>query len=85
MLKLLKIVRQEFNHIQFELIKSHVTLCREDEIQNLDQILTNLAFSKQTEISIEFGNLQGLIMEKDFFFLQQLQFRVSKITLSSFE
>ena len=29
-------IRQAFNPRQFELIKSHVTLCREDEIQNLE-------------------------------------------------
>jgi hypothetical protein len=34
-------VRQEFNPIQFNLIKSHVTLCREDEIQNLEQVISN--------------------------------------------
>ena len=33
-------VRQEFNPKQFELIKSHVTLCREDEIQNLEQVIS---------------------------------------------
>jgi len=48
-------VRQEFNPRQFELIKSHVTLCREDEIQNLEQVLSNLLFLSHTEIVIEFG------------------------------
>ncbi len=47
-------VRQEFNPKQFELIKSHVTLCREDEIQNLDQIISNLLYLTQEEIIIEF-------------------------------
>ena len=49
-------VRQEFNPKQFELIKSHVTLCREDEIQNLEQVISNLLLLSQTEIVIEFGN-----------------------------
>lgn len=49
-------VRQGFNPIQFELIKSHVTLCREDEIENLEQVIRNLFFLTQTEMVIEFGN-----------------------------
>lgn len=48
-------IRQEFNPRQFELIKSHVTLCREDEIQNLEQVISNLLSLRQTEIIIEFG------------------------------
>ena len=50
-------VRKEFNPRQFELIKSHVTLCREDEIQNLEHVITNLALLTQTEIIIEFGKV----------------------------
>ena len=48
-------IRQEFNPKQFGLIKSHVTLCREDEIQNLEQLISNLLFLSQTEIVIKFG------------------------------
>lgn len=48
-------LRQEFNPKQIELIKCHVTLCREHEIQNLDQVITNIYLLKQTEIVIEFG------------------------------
>ena len=48
-------VRQEFNPRQFELIKSHVTLCREDEIQNLEQVISNLHSLTHEEIVIEFG------------------------------
>ncbi len=51
-------VRQEFNPRQSELIKCHVTLCREDEIENLEHILTNLSLFTQTEIVIEFGEAQ---------------------------
>lgn len=47
-------VRQEFNPIQFELIKSHVTLCREDEIQNLELVISNLLLLTPTEIVIKF-------------------------------
>jgi len=61
-------VRQKFNQKQFELIKSHVTLCREDEIQNLDQVILNLLTQPQAEITIEFGkptrfdNGRGLLL-----------------------
>ena len=35
-------IRQKFNPKQYQLIKSHITLCREDEIENLDVVLKNL-------------------------------------------
>jgi len=50
-------IRQEFNPRQFELIKSHVTLCREDEIQNLEQLISNLLSLTEGEIVIEFGKV----------------------------
>ena len=50
-------VRKMFNPRQFELIKTHVTLCREDEIENLEQVITNLSLLTQTEIVIEFGKI----------------------------
>lgn len=61
-------VRQEFNPRQSDLIKSHVTLCREDEIENLEQVLTNLNRLTQSSIFIEFGhptrfeNGKGILM-----------------------
>jgi 2'-5' RNA ligase len=48
-------IRQQFNPRQSELIKSHVTLCREDEIENLEQVITKLRRLTKTEITIEFG------------------------------
>ncbi len=50
-------VRLKYNPRQFELIKAHVTLCREDEIQNLEKIISNLLLLSQTEIAIEFAKL----------------------------
>jgi hypothetical protein len=47
-------VRREFNPVQFGLIRSHVTLCREDEIQNLEQVISNLLSLAQEGIVIEF-------------------------------
>lgn len=48
-------VRQKFNPRQFELIKSHVTLCREDEIENLEHVILNLLSLTETELVVEFG------------------------------
>ncbi len=47
-------VRQKFNPGQFKLIKAHITLCREDEIENLNQVLENLSSLNKPEITIEF-------------------------------
>lgn len=51
--------RQKFNPRQFEIIKAHVTLCREDEIENLEQVISNLFLLTQTQqnIFIEFGKV----------------------------
>lgn len=35
-------IRKKYNPVQFRLIRSHVTLCREHELENLDQIKENL-------------------------------------------
>lgn len=35
-------IRKRYNPAQFRLIRSHVTLCREHELENLDQIRTNI-------------------------------------------
>jgi 2'-5' RNA ligase len=51
---LIERIRQQFNPKQFELIKAHVTLCREDEIENLDAVLANLASLKMQPITIYF-------------------------------
>jgi 2'-5' RNA ligase len=51
-------VRQKYNPIQFDLIKAHVTLCREDEIHNMEQVMTNLSRLTQTEIVIDFGKIE---------------------------
>lgn len=48
-------IRQAFNPAQFALIKSHVTLCREDELEPLDLIRENLAQLTHGPIEIEFG------------------------------
>lgn len=50
-------VRQKFNPRQSELIRGHVTLCREDELEDIDQVLNNLNQLKQKIISIKFGRV----------------------------
>jgi 2'-5' RNA ligase len=53
-------IRNEFNPRQFEIIKAHVTLCREDEIQDLDMVISNLMLYTRTKSSfiIEFGPME---------------------------
>ncbi len=51
-------VRREFNPRQSQLIKCHVTLCREDEIENLEKVFANLSLFAPTEIVIEFGKVE---------------------------
>jgi hypothetical protein len=61
-------VRTKFNPRQSELIKCHVTLCREDEIENLETVRINLMHLTQTEMVIQFGkairfdNGKGLLL-----------------------
>jgi hypothetical protein len=43
-------VRQLFNPRQFELINAHITLCREDEIENIEQVILNISKLKEREI-----------------------------------
>ncbi|HUM51653.1 MAG TPA: hypothetical protein PK431_07535 [Chitinophagales bacterium] len=54
----IELIRQEFNPRQFELIKAHVTLCREDEIINLEKVKSNLLLLTTSEINIEFGKIK---------------------------
>lgn len=48
-------IRADFNPRQSALIKSHVTLCREDEIENLGKVMGNLANLQYAPIAIDFG------------------------------
>jgi 2'-5' RNA ligase len=50
-------VRKKFNPQQQALIDCHVTLCREDEIDNIEAILANLQKLDSIEISISFGRV----------------------------
>lgn len=48
-------IREKFNIQQARLIKSHVTLCREDEISDIDKIFDNIATFNPEVITLEFG------------------------------
>ncbi|MEO5983876.1 MAG: 2'-5' RNA ligase family protein [Ferruginibacter sp.] len=48
-------VRQLFNPRQFELINAHITLCREDEIENIEQVILNISELKESEIIFQLG------------------------------
>lgn len=52
---LIEKIREKFNPEQRRLIAAHVTLCREDEIENLDSILNNLLQLAAEPVSIQFG------------------------------
>jgi 2'-5' RNA ligase superfamily len=62
--QIIEIIRQKFNPKQYALIKSHVTLCREDELDNVEQILHNLTHLNQNSITINFGNIIRFSDEK---------------------
>jgi 2'-5' RNA ligase len=50
-------VRKEYNPLQYELIKSHVTICREDELEQIEKVILNLKNLNQRSIDIHFGNI----------------------------
>ena len=58
-------IRRKYNPAQYHLIKSHITLCREDEIENIEQIIYNLehlnakAFELSTGPIIRFSKGKG--------------------------
>lgn len=48
-------LRSRFNRAQFELIRAHVTLCREDEVLEWDELAARLSRMKTIEVTQEFG------------------------------
>jgi len=50
-------IRSRYNPKQRKLIDSHVTLCREDEIENIDGVLHNLAKLNEKSLIIYFGRV----------------------------
>lgn len=50
-------IRKEFNPEQYALIKAHVTLCREDELTQIENVVLNLTKLELNYITIDFGNV----------------------------
>ncbi len=50
-------IRKEFNPVQFALIKSHVTLCREEELEQLEMVIDKLEKLEHEAITIDFGSV----------------------------
>ena len=48
-------VRKEYNPEQYKLIHAHVTLCREDELDQIDDVMLNLEKLQFGRFSIHFG------------------------------
>lgn len=48
-------LRARFNRVQFELIRAHVTLCREDEVSDWDKIASRLSDPGSIEVKLSFG------------------------------
>lgn len=55
--KEIEMIRQEYNPVQYNLIKAHVTLCREDELESSSQIAENLESLNQKPIIIHFDKI----------------------------
>ncbi|PVD51386.1 hypothetical protein DC498_14690 [Terrimonas sp.] len=56
--KEIEAIRRKYNPVQYALINAHVTLCREDEIQDIQQILENLKNLNQKLITISFEKVE---------------------------
>jgi 2'-5' RNA ligase len=50
-------VRKKYNPLQYELIKSHVTICREDELVEIEKVIANVENINQANIDINFGEV----------------------------
>jgi 2'-5' RNA ligase len=52
---IIEYIRNKFNPIQYNLIKSHVTLCREDELEEIEKIIVRLTALHYNYVKIYFG------------------------------
>jgi hypothetical protein len=48
-------IRSQYNPVQQQLIASHVTLCREDELEPLEVIIAHLQQLRLAPITVQFG------------------------------
>ena len=51
----IELLRSRFNHVQFELIRAHVTLCREDEVCDWEDVASRLSDMGPIEVTLNFG------------------------------
>ncbi len=49
-------IRKEFNPLQYSLIKSHVTLCRENDLVHIEKVIQNLERQEYRPVIIQFGD-----------------------------
>ncbi len=52
---IIEVIRKKFNPEQYAIIKCHVTLCREDELEQIDKIISGLKKLQHNSIAIDFG------------------------------
>jgi 2'-5' RNA ligase len=57
-------VRKKYNPLQYALIKSHVTICREDELVEIEKVILNVENLNQSSIDINFGEVIRFDNEK---------------------
>jgi 2'-5' RNA ligase len=50
-------IRREFDPIQHAIIGAHVTLCREDELEQIEKVMRNIEALNAAPLSIEFGKV----------------------------
>lgn len=60
-------IRKKYNPIQYNLIAAHITLCREDEIENWAIVEQNLATLQQLPITIQFDKVERFAEGKGLF------------------
>ena len=54
-------IRATFNPVQFNLIAAHVTLCRENEIGQLEDVIANIrSIALDKPIKVEFGPIERI-------------------------
>jgi 2'-5' RNA ligase len=49
------LLRSRFNPLQAQLIRAHVTLCREDEVENWEHLASRLKVLGPIEVPLQFG------------------------------
>jgi 2'-5' RNA ligase len=57
-------IRRAYNPAQYQLIPCHVTLCREDELADMERILHNLDVLQQAPVTISFGSIVRFMEDK---------------------